>query len=114
MIENKGGLLDDITKFKKKLDKHELGEKDVLRAYKELRHYKKAIMRNPENFRYGDITKHYRTQGVNKKRIQHEFMDKSERVTNPKDPMVRKLIRKRKKLIKEKFQKQIKKYEESK
>ena len=105
MIENKGGLLDDITEFKKKLDKHELGEKNVLRAYKELRHYKKVIMRKPE-------------KGVNKKRIQHEFMDKSGRVTkrlsDPKDPMVRKLVRKRKKLIKEKFQKQIKKYEESK
>lgn len=107
-IQVKGGLREDVKAFKKKLERDDTYKGDAVRAYKDLHFSKykagkpkkeqKRLSKNLSSILKGTFG--YRYGRVGKKAI--------------KDPMVRKVIRKTKKLAKEEFKKQIKKYEESK
>jgi len=114
-IQAKGGLREDVKAFKTKLDKQDDADTDAVKAYKLLKDSKHNLNRkNPivplagtkatrdwERRRVKDLAKSL--QSAQQWVLLRNFGRRS------KDPTVRKVIRKNKKLVKEKFKEQIKK-----
>ena len=102
-IEGKGGLRADVKAFKKKLEKDDANKKDALRAYRDL-HFSK--------YKSGKPKKEQKRLSKSLSRIlRRTFGDNRlwPLIPRIKDPMVRKVVRKNKKLVKEEFKKRIKK-----
>ena len=100
-IEGKGGLREDVKAFKKKLERDDTYKGDALRAYRDL-HFSK--------YKAGKPKKEQKRLSKNLSTIlSSTFGERRVALENKKDPTVRKVIRKNKKLAKEEFKEQIKK-----
>lgn len=133
-IQAKGGLREDVKAFKTKLDRQDTSDTNVVKAYKYLKESKHNLNRkNPivppagtwvekEVWKHADKIKATRDwerrrvkdlakslQSAQKEVLETNFKSALNFGRRPKDPTVRKVIRKNKKLIKEKFKEQIKK-----
>lgn len=114
-IQAKGGLREDVKAFKNKLDKQDKADTNAVRAYRFLQKSKHNQLKKGDEGYRDSFSDTMELQNRTRSSLRHSnFMENFRTVyrdvaKSPKDPTVRKVIRKNKKLVKEEFKKQIKK-----
>ena len=119
-IMGKGGLREDVKAFRRKLEKQDKADTNAVKAYSALKKSKHNLDRGKpiteigtkatldwERRRVKDLAKSSRS--AQKENLAINFKSALDFGRNPKDPTVRKVIRRNKKTVKEQFKKQIKK-----
>jgi hypothetical protein len=113
-IEGKGGLRSEVKTFRQTLDKQDKADTNAVKAYRFLQKSKyNQLKKGDEGYRdskFGGLSTSEKTRLLQQQtRHALSYNNFKENVANPKDPTIRKVIRKNKKAVKEQFKEQIKK-----
>ena len=98
MSEEKGGLLNDVQEFKRKLDRQDMSTDNIIHAYKRLRLWK-TDRKKLSLARYAK-SRQREDAGYIRRKFNNAPSD---------DPIIKKLVRDDKRRVKEAYKKQIKK-----
>ena len=106
----KGGLVREISKFKTNLTKQDKSDRDIVNAYKKLQKqkYDKDLAKSLRSAQKETLKETLEANFRSAQSYQQYFAG-TNRSNAGRNPTVRKVIRKNKKLVKEKFKEQIKK-----
>ena len=112
--EQKGGLTKEISKFKTNLTKQDKSDRKIVKAYKKLQKYKYGKKDNFRNNRFFKAVIKSKVGTLEPKWvIKQEFRSRPSDIWDERniqsEAVYRKVIKKNKKLVKEKFKEQIKK-----